>query len=65
MANPDDAIFERMVEGDGCVGISPEDARYLQTRQFLREQIASWPHKVGILKDATFSNMEGDDGESG
>lgn len=44
------------------IGIPPEDAQYLETRKFQREDICSMyrmpPHKVGILDHATFSNIE-------
>jgi len=38
------------------------DSQWLESRQFQRGEIASWfnlpPHKVGDMKDATFSNIE-------
>lgn len=44
------------------VGIPPEDAQFLETRQFQVREIARWfrlpPHKLGDLADATFSNIE-------
>ena len=42
--------------------IPPEDAQFLQTRQFQRGEIASFfhvpPHMIGDLERATFSNIE-------
>ena len=42
--------------------IPPEEAQFLQTRQFQRQQVAEWfrmpPHKVQNLEHATFSNIE-------
>lgn len=44
------------------VGLSNEDAQYLETRKFERSDIAAIfgvpPHKVGDLERATFSNIE-------
>ncbi len=44
------------------IGIPPEDAQFLQTRQFQRTEIAAIfgipPHKIGDLEHATFSNIE-------
>jgi HK97 family phage portal protein len=44
------------------VGMSSEDAQFLETRKFQRNEIASWfgvkPHKIGDLERATFSNIE-------
>lgn len=44
------------------VGIPPEDAQYIETRRFQREDICAIyrmpPHMVGILDHATFSNIE-------
>ncbi len=44
------------------VGIPPEDAQFLETRKFQKQEIASIfrvpPHKVGDLDRATFSNIE-------
>lgn len=38
------------------------DAQWIEGRQFQRGEVASWfnlpPHKVGDMKDATFSNIE-------
>ena len=43
-------------------GIPPEDAQFLETRQFQVEEIARWfrvpPHKLQHLARATFSNIE-------
>jgi HK97 family phage portal protein len=45
-----------------AVGLSSEDAQYLETRKFQRSEIAGiWripPHKIGDLDKATFSNIE-------
>jgi hypothetical protein len=44
------------------VGVPPEDAEYIATRRFQREDICTIyrmpPHMVGILDHATFSNIE-------
>ena len=44
------------------IGISPEDAQFLESRKFNRAEIAGWygipPHLVGDLERATFSNIE-------
>jgi len=44
------------------VGIPPDDAQFLETREFQRSEIASFfhipPHMIGDLKHATFSNIE-------
>src|SRR5215468_7216719 len=44
------------------VGIPPEDAQFLQTREFQITEIARWfnipPHKLRDLSRATFSNIE-------
>lgn len=44
------------------IGIPPEDAQFLDTRRFQRNDIASWfkvpPHMIGDLDRATFSNIE-------
>lgn len=44
------------------IGIPPEDAQFLQTRQFQLSEVARWfripPHKLGDLSRATFSNIE-------
>ena len=44
------------------IGITPEDAQYLETRKFQAEDIARIygmpPHMVGIMDHATFSNIE-------
>jgi HK97 family phage portal protein len=47
------------------LGIAPEDAQFLQTRQFSIQDIARWfnlpPHMLGDLSRATFSNIEHQD----
>jgi len=44
------------------IGIPPEDAQFLETRQFQVEEIARWfritPHKIQHLLHATYSNVE-------
>jgi HK97 family phage portal protein len=44
------------------VGIPPEEAQFLQTREFQAEEVARIyrmpPHKIGLLNKATFSNIE-------
>lgn len=44
------------------VGLSNDDAQFLETRKFQVEEIARWfgipPHKIGSLEKATFSNIE-------
>ena len=44
------------------LGIPPNDAQFLETRQFQVTEIARWfglpPHKLGDLTRATFSNIE-------
>lgn len=44
------------------VGMTPEDAQFLETRKFQVTEIARWfglpPHKLGDLERATFSNIE-------
>jgi HK97 family phage portal protein len=44
------------------LGIPPEEAQFLESREFQTEEICRWyrmpPHKVGHLKRATFSNIE-------
>lgn len=44
------------------LGIPPDDAQFLETRQFQVEEIARWfripPHKIQHLANATFSNIE-------
>jgi phage portal protein BeeE len=58
--------FKMMVTEGGTkverVGIPPQDAQMLQTRQFQVEEIARWfrmpPHKIQHLERATFSNIE-------
>lgn len=47
------------------VGIAPEDAQFLETRKFQRNEIAAIyrvpPHMIGDLERATFSNIEQQD----
>jgi len=44
------------------LSVPPEEAQFLQTRQFQAEEIARIyrmpPHKIGLLNNATFSNIE-------
>lgn len=44
------------------IGIPPEDAQFLQTRQLQVTEMARWlrlpPHKIADLERATFSNIE-------
>jgi len=44
------------------VGMTSEDAQFLETRRFQAEEIARFfrmqPHKIGIMDRATFSNIE-------
>lgn len=44
------------------IGIPPEEAQFLQTRTFQAQEIARIfrmpPHKIGLLENATFSNIE-------
>jgi len=44
------------------VGIPPEEAQFLQTRVFQAQEVARMfrmpPHKIGLLENATFSNIE-------
>ena len=44
------------------VGLTNEDAQFLETRQFQITDVARWfgvpPHKIGDLSKATFSNIE-------
>lgn len=50
--------FERL-------GVPPNDAQFLESRQFQVTEIARWfnipPHKIGDLERATFSNIEQQD----
>jgi HK97 family phage portal protein len=45
-----------------AMGVPPNDAQFLETRQFQVTEIARWfgvpPHKIGDLSKATFSNIE-------
>jgi HK97 family phage portal protein len=44
------------------VGMTNEDSQFLETRRFQRSDIATYwrvpPHKVGIMDNATFTNIE-------
>jgi phage portal protein BeeE len=44
------------------VGMTAEQAQFLETRKFQRNEIAAMfgvpPHKIGDLERATFSNIE-------
>lgn len=44
------------------IGIPPQDAQFLETRKFQKNDVASFfrmpPHKIGDLDRATFSNIE-------
>lgn len=44
------------------IGISPENAQFLETRKFQKNEIAGFfrvpPHMIGSMEDATFSNIE-------
>lgn len=44
------------------LGVSPEDAQFLETRKFQKDEIAGFfrvpPHMIGNLSEATFSNIE-------
>ena len=55
------AILEEGMEW-ATTGIPPEEAQFLETRQFQVEEIARWfrmpPHKIQHLLRATFSNIE-------
>jgi HK97 family phage portal protein len=55
------AILEEGVKWES-IGIPPEDAQFLQTRQFQKGEMATLlriaPHKIGDLEHATFSNIE-------
>lgn len=45
-----------------AIGVPPEEAQFLQTRNFQAHEIARFyrmpPHKIGLLENATFSNIE-------
>jgi len=55
------AILEEGMKWN-TVGIPPEEAQFLETRQFQIEDIARWfrmpPHKIQHLLRATFTNIE-------
>lgn len=62
---PDNFNKVAVLEGDlkwQDIGTPPEDAQFLQTRQFQLREVARWfrlpPHLLGDLADATFSNVE-------
>lgn len=44
------------------IGVPPEDAQFLETREFQVSEVARWfripPHKIAHMKEATFSNIE-------
>ena len=44
------------------IGIPPEEAQFLETRRFQAQEVARLfrmpPHKIGLLENATFSNIE-------
>jgi HK97 family phage portal protein len=44
------------------VSMTPEDSQFLETREFQGYELCRWfrmpPHKVGLMKQATFSNIE-------
>lgn len=44
------------------IGVPPEEAQFLETRRFQAQEIARLfrmpPHKIGLLEQATFSNIE-------
>ena len=55
------AVLEEGIEWE-AVGMTSEDAQFIETRKFQAVDIARWfrvpPHKIGILDRATFSNIE-------
>lgn len=55
------AVLEEGVTAT-VIGMSNEDAQFLDSRRFQAEETARWfrmkPHKIGILDHATFSNIE-------
>jgi len=55
------AILEQGMTWEPMV-IPPEDSQFLESREWGAEIIAAWyrvpPHKIGLLKHATFSNIE-------
>lgn len=55
------AIFEEGMRWEE-VGIPPEDAQFLETRELQVEEACRWlripPHKVASLRRATFTNIE-------
>ena len=55
------AVLEEGLEWK-TISVTPEEAQYLDSRRFTREEIAGIfrvpPHKIGELERATFSNIE-------
>ncbi len=55
------AVIEEGMEWES-VGMTSEDAQFIETRKFQAVDIARWfnvpPHKIAILDRATFSNIE-------
>jgi HK97 family phage portal protein len=55
------AVLEEGVKIE-TYGMPMEDAQFIQSKMFQAKEIARWfrvqPHKIGILDDATFSNIE-------
>lgn len=55
------AVLQGGVKFSG-VSMTAEDAQFLETRQYQAEEVARLfrvpPHKIGIMKNATFSNIE-------
>lgn len=58
------AVLEEGIEWQQ-IGVSPENAQFLETRKYQRSEIAGLfrvpPHKIGDLERATFSNIEQQD----
>lgn len=58
------AVLEEGMKAER-LSIPPEEAQFLETRQFMIPEICRWfgvpPHKVGDLSRATFSNIEQQD----
>lgn len=55
------AVLEEGMKYDK-LSMSPEDAQFIQSREWQAYEIARWfripPHKVGLLKTATYSSLE-------
>jgi HK97 family phage portal protein len=55
------ALLEEGMAGEQT-SMSAEDSQFLETREFQAYEVARWfrmpPHKVGLMKQATFSNIE-------